>query len=69
MARVATFYFVAGEPESDQGAECACCGFDAVLTFPVTSISSEGVAPFGTFTACVRCYSSECECSKKGGRA
>ncbi len=55
MTRLTTLYIVVGEPDIDQQEECPECGFDAVLTFPLTSMSENGVDPFGTYSACGRC--------------
>lgn len=61
--RVADIFLSVGEPDLTDRSTCACCGFDAVLTFPVTLMSGEGVGPFGTITCCVRCFEEGCSCS------
>ena len=52
-------YIVFGEPDMDQATTCADCGFDAVAIFPLTSLTSEGVGPFGTYATCLRCLSEQ----------
>lgn len=50
-----TCHIVVGEPDLGAAQTCPDCGFDAVLTFPLTSISVNGVSPFGHYKACARC--------------
>lgn len=52
--RYVNLFIVVGDP--DAATECPDCGFDAVLSFPLTSISEMGVGSFGTYTTCARCY-------------
>ncbi len=54
--RVTLAYIVAGDPDLDAASECPDCGFDALLTWPLYSLSENGVSEFGVYKACVRCY-------------
>lgn len=56
MTRYVPGHFVVGQPDMDEATECHDCGFDAVLTFPISIISEAGVTSFGTYKACARCY-------------
>jgi hypothetical protein len=49
-------YVLVGEPDMDAVAECPDCGFDSLLTFPLTAMSANGVGPWGTIRVCGRCY-------------
>lgn len=49
-------HFVVGDPNLDDATECPKCGFDAVLTFPISVLSESGVSSFGTWAGCARCY-------------
>lgn len=53
------FYIAVGRPDTNAARECPDCGFDALLDFPLTAITADGVGPFGTVAACARCYSEE----------
>lgn len=44
-----------GLPDTGDAEQCSTCGFDAVLKFPLTSLSEDGVSNFGHYKVCVRC--------------
>lgn len=54
-----------GDPDMSQTAECPCCRFDAVLTFPVFALSDEGVSRAGTAKVCGRCWNENCPCTRR----
>lgn len=54
MTRLAATVVV-GEPTTPP-TECATCGFDALLTFPLTVITNDGVGSWGTAKRCARCW-------------
>lgn len=54
-ARSVICHIIVGDPETNAAEECPSCGFDAVMVFPLTSMSLNGVGPFGQYRACVRC--------------
>jgi hypothetical protein len=53
--RTVLCYIQVGEPDTDDAETCPDCLFDSVLKFPLTSLSENGVSPFGHYVACVRC--------------
>lgn len=56
MAQVVTGWLVVGTPDIDRAEECPSCGFDSLLTFPVSAISTAGVSTWPPVKACPRCH-------------
>lgn len=54
--RMTAAYLVVGDPDLDNATECPACGFDSLLSFPVVSLTENGVSDMGTVSACPRCY-------------
>ena len=50
------WYLVLGDVDPDVAEECPECGFDALLSFPLSLITERGVTPWRPFMACVRCW-------------
>jgi hypothetical protein len=50
--KITSLYLMFGAPTVE---ECPECGFDSLMTFPLTTLSDEGVGTGGTYRNCGRC--------------
>lgn len=46
-----------GTPRTFVGSECSACGFDAVLRFPIFTLTPDGLFDSGGISDCMRCRS------------